>query len=210
VAPQNARIVTTAAARDVRGESDGDDSKDMHSGKLAPPAASPNIPVIVAVIPVILISIPTMIAILGLVAIAALSLTRLRPEPRIFRLTRTDLLVAKQLALARHLELTLALDLQLALACDLEFALPTDLVLVDPIVVVVAVVAADALTIDQVSVCRHTPGRGLAVHWRGLTARRNTVDPDPAHARGRHLARRNPENALGQYRGREGERRRGR
>jgi hypothetical protein len=68
--------------------------------------------VIVAVIPVILTSIRTMIPILGLVAIAALSLTNgLCPEPRVFRLTRTDLLVAKQLALARHLELTLALDL---------------------------------------------------------------------------------------------------
>jgi hypothetical protein len=188
VAPQNARIVTTAAARDVRGESDGDDSEDVHLGKLAP-GASPEIPVIIAVIPVIvgvipviLASIPTMVTILGTAAVAVLSFTnRLCPDPSLFRFTRADLLVAQELALASDLELTLALDLQLALTCDLDLALAADLVLVDPIVVVIAVVAVDARPIDQMTVGRHPSGRDLAVHRRRLTARRNSVDPDPAH-----------------------------
>ncbi|HEY2165189.1 MAG TPA: hypothetical protein VGH04_14420 [Gemmatimonadaceae bacterium] len=139
----------------MRGESDSDDSKDVHSGKLAPPGsgASSEIPVIVASGPVIVASIPVAVAILGIAAVADLMLAnRLCSQSLVLDLAPADLLVANELALARHLELTLALDLQLTLSCDLELALPTDLVLVDPIVVVVAVVAVHSLAIDQLTV----------------------------------------------------------
>jgi hypothetical protein len=209
VAPQNARIVTTAAARDVRGESDGDDSKDIHAGKLAPVTSS-EIPVIVVAVIVLPVVTPATVGAVILGVCASITLAnRLLPQPRLFNLSRTNLLVATDLTLARDLELTLALDLQLALACDLELALPPDLVLVDPIVVV-AVISVHARTVDQVRVHRKAPRRDFAVHRGRLTARRNAVDPDPAHARGRHLTRRNPEDSLGQNGAREDKRRRGR
>jgi hypothetical protein len=109
-------------------------------------------PVIRGFVPAIVASIPIAVAILGMAAAADLVLAnRLCSQSLFLDLAPTDLLVAKELALTRYLELTLALDLQLALACDLELALAAHLVLVDP-VVVVAVVAIHALTIDQVAV----------------------------------------------------------
>jgi hypothetical protein len=147
------------------------------------------------------------------VAVAVVVVTianRLRMEPSLFSLASTDLLLAEDLTLLRHLELTLAFDLQLTLARDLDLTLPADLVLVDPIVVVVAVVSVRARTIDEVRVHRQTPRRDFAIHRRRLTARWNAIDPDPAHAGRRHLTRRNPEDSLGQHRGREGKSARGR
>src|SRR5262249_36526791 len=125
VAAQNIRIVTTATARDVRGESNGDDSKGVHSGKLAL-ISSPEIPVVVVpmvIVPVGIISVIVVPMIPRVILILQLVLPS-RLDPRGFHLAGAN---GCRLSLTRHLKLALARDLILALTCDLIFALAGNL-----------------------------------------------------------------------------------
>jgi hypothetical protein len=202
VAAQNVRIVTTANARDVRGENDGDDSKGIHSGKLAP-ISTPEIPVIVVPVGVISVIVVPVIAV-PMIAVPVIAVpmiprvilrldfvlpNRLRAKSRGFHLTGAN---GFRLSLTRDLELTLLLDLILALACDLELTLTCDLhlALANDLLLVESVVVVDGRPIDDAAVRREPARRSGAACRCRLTTRRNSVNPDSAHARrGNHAWR---------------------